>query len=165
MNARSAALSFIILATAGCYHLGPTLKADYRSVAVPMFANKTLKPQLEAQVANAIVKRIQQDGGLRIESPENADVVVHGQIVRYDRSELRSLQQQTGTPREFRIRIDAMVEARDRRTGEFVLRPTRITGTADSFIGSDLQSAEFQALPLVADDLARQITSLLVESW
>jgi hypothetical protein len=166
MNAqRLVALCILNIVLAGCYHLGSTLKADYRSIAVPMFANKTFKPQIEAQVSNAIIKRLQQDGALRIESTENADVIVRGQIVKYDRNELRSLERETGTPREFRIRIDVMVEALDRRSGEHVLRPTRITGTADTFIGTDLQSAELQALPLVAEDLARQVVSLLVESW
>ena len=147
------------------YHVGSVLKANYRSVAVPMFKNKTLKPQLEAQVTNGIIRRLQSDGTLRVDSVDNADIVVAGEIVDYRRTRLRSLQTEASTPREFRIYIDARVEAHDRVTGKVVLPPTIVTGTADTFIGNDLQSAEFQALPLIADDLARQVVSLLVESW
>lgn len=155
------------LVCAGCmgYHLGPVLKADYRSVAVVMFKNKTLKPQLEAQITNGIIKRLQADGTLRVESRENADIVVTGQILRYGRSALRALRIEASAAREFRISIEAQIEARDRVTGKVVLNPTTITGAADTFIGTDLQSAEEQALPLIADDLARQAVSLLVESW
>ena len=151
----------------GCmgYHLGPVLKADYKSVAIPMFKNKTLKPQLEAQVTNGIIKRLQSDGTLRVEPKESADIIVTGQILRYRRSTLRALRTEAATPREFRISIDAQVEARDRVTGKVVLQPTVVTGSADTFIGDDLQSAQEQALPLIADDLARQVVSLLVESW
>jgi hypothetical protein len=147
------------------YHLGPVLKADYKSVAVLMFKNKTLKPQLEAQVTNGIIKRLQSDGTLRVESKENADIILTGQILRYRRSALRALRTEVVTPREFRISIDAQIEARDRVTGKVLLKPAVITGSADTFIGTDLQSAEEQVLPLIADDLARQVVSLLVESW
>ncbi len=151
----------------GCmgYHVGSVLKANYRSVAVPMFKNKTLKPQLEAQVTNGIIRRLQSDGTLRVDSVDNADIVVAGEIVDYRRTRLRSLQTEASAPREFRIYVDARVEAHDRVTGKIILPPTIVTGTADTFIGNDLQSAEFQALPLIADDLARQVVSLLVESW
>jgi len=151
----------------GCmgYHLGPVLKANYKSVAVVMFKNKTLQPQLEAQVSNGIIRRLQSDGTLRVESKENADIILTGQILHYRRQELRALQTAVLTPREYRINIDARVEARDRVTGDLVLSPKVITGSADTFIGTDLQSAEEQALPLIADDLARQVVSLLTESW
>jgi hypothetical protein len=151
----------------GCagYRLGPTLHADYKSIAVPMFANKTLKPQLEAQVTNGIIKRLQSDGSLRVDSPANADVVLTGEIVRYYRRPLRSLRNETGTPREYRISLDARVEVRERATGKTVLPSMVLTGNSDTFIGTDLQTAEDQLLPLLADDLARQVATLLVEKW
>jgi len=152
---------------AGCmgYRVGPVLHADYKSVAVPMFKNRTLRPQLEAQITNAIIKALQADGTLRIESTDDADVVVTGAIVDHERIELRSARTDTDVAREYRIAITAEIEARNRRTGQMVVKSTRIKGQADTFIGSDLQSSELQALPLVADDLARQVVSLLVESW
>jgi hypothetical protein len=157
----------VCLLAIGCagYRLGPTLRADYKSIAVPMFANKTLKPQLEAQISNGIIKRLQSDGSLRIDSREKADVILTGEIIRYNRLALRSLRNETGTPREYRISLDARVEVRERATGKTVVPASVVTGYADTFIGTDLQSAEDQALPLVADDLARQVTTLLVEKW
>ncbi len=162
-----------IVCAAGCiwvsgcagYHVGPVLKADYKSVAVPMFKDKTLHPQLEAQITNAIIKRLQTDGTLLVESNPRADVILTGEITDYRRTSLRSETQDTGTPSEYRITITAKIEARDRRTGKMVFGPTELSGHGDVFIGSDLQSADFQVLPLVADDLARQVVSLLVESW
>ena len=163
----------VILAGLGCalatgcmgYRVGPVLKADYRSVAVPMFRNKTYKPQLEAQITNGIIKRLQADGTLSVDSVAKADVVVTGEITRYNHLELRLAQQDTKVPREYRLVITVHVEARTRRTGKVVLNPPDVSGSADMFIGSDLQSAEYQALPLVADDVARQVVGLLVESW
>jgi hypothetical protein len=68
-------------------------------------------------------------------------------------------------PREYEIVITVRVEARDRRTGEIVLKSTEIEGKSDVFIGEDQQSAEEQALPLVADDIGKRVAGRLVESW
>ncbi len=154
------------LALSGCagYKLG-SVDAGYKTVAVPVFRNQTTKPQLEAPLTNALLRRIQADGSLQVKWADEADVVVNGVILSYDRQVLRSLPAETRTPREYRLRIEVLVEAKHRRTGEVIISPTKFSGQADTFIGSDLQTAENQALPLIADDLARQIVSQLTEKW
>ncbi len=162
-----AQITFVCLVTFGCagYRIGPVTKHDFKSIAVPMFRNTTLQPQIEAQISNAIIRRIQQDGSLRIEPESRADVVLKGSITKYNRESLRSLRTDTGVPREFEITITVRVEVTDRRTGETVLRLTEVEGKSDVFIGENQQSAEEQALPLVADDIAKRVTGLLVENW
>ncbi len=156
-----------LMLQAGClgYRVGNVSKLGYQTVAVPMFRNATTQPQMEAQVTNAILKRFQQDGTLRVHARDSADVVLLGEITRYQRTPLRFQRDDSGVPREYRVMITAKIEARDRRTGEMVLPATTLTGSAETFIGSDLQSADLQALPLAVDDLARQVVSLLVEKW
>jgi hypothetical protein len=155
------------LLVSGCagYHVGPVTQHNFKTIAVPMFQNRTLQPQLEAQITNATVKRLQEDGSLRVESEPDADVVLDGAIIHYERTTLRTLQNDTRTPREFEIAITVRVEAKDRRSGEIVLKSTEVIGKSDVFIGADQQSAEFQALPLIADDIGRRVAGLLVESW
>jgi len=160
----TALISALAVSCAG-YHVGPVSNLSYKSVAIPMFKNKTLVPQLEAQVTNGIIKRLQNDGSLRVESSENADVIVSGEITHYHRELLRSEHEDSNAPREYRITIEARVEAHNRVTGETVVKPTLVTGQAATFIGSDLQTAEYQVLPLVADDLSKRVVTLLVEPW
>ena len=160
-------LTLICLFAFGCagYHVGPVTKRNFKSIAVPMFRNTTLRPQIEAQISNAIIQRLQQDGSLRIESEPRADVVLKGSIIKYYRQALRSLRTDTGAPREYEITITVRVEATDRRTGETVLKSTEVEGSSDVFIGEDQQSAEEQVLPLIADDIGKRVAGLLVESW
>jgi hypothetical protein len=168
VNMRTALQVFLVCLFAfGCagYHVGPVTKRSFTSIAVPMFRNETLRPQLEAQISNAIIKRLQQDGSLRIETEPRADVVLTGTVFRYVRNSLRTLHSDTGVPREYEIVITVRVEARDRRTGETVLKSTEVEGKSDVFIGEDQQSAEEQVLPLVADDIGKRVAGLLVESW
>ncbi len=152
---------------AGCagYKLGPVQKTAYRSIAIPMFKNHTLKPQMEAQVTNAIIKRLHTDGSLAVKSVDDADVILRGEIVRYGRETLRGQRLDTTVPTEMRLTIHARIEVYDRVTGVVVLPATTVTGSADTFLGADQQSAELQALPLIAEDLARKAVSLLVERW
>jgi hypothetical protein len=163
----AAQIAFVSLFIFGCagYHVGPVSKRSFKSIAVPMFRNTTLRPQLEAQISNAIIQRLQQDGSLRIETEPRADVVLKGTIIKYFREALRSLRQDTGVPREYEITITVRVEATDRVTGETVLKPTEVVGKSDVFIGEDQQSSEEQVLPLIADDIAKRVTGLLVENW
>jgi len=151
----------------GCagYKLGPVKQTDFRSIAVPMFKNHTVKPQLEAQITNAIIKRLQTDGSLLVKSTDDADIVLTGEITRYDRQMLRGQRIDTTVPTELRLTIEARIEAHDRVTGKEILKPTLVSGYADTFLGSDQQSAELQALPLIAEDLAKRAVSLLVEGW
>jgi len=160
-------LALIGLLTFGCvgYHIGPVTKRNFNSIAVPMFRNTTLNPQIEAQISNGIIQRLQQDGSLRIEPESKADVVLKGSVIKYFREPLRSLRTDTGVPREYEITITVRVEATDRRTGETVLKSTEVEGKSDVFIGEDQQSAEEQVLPLIADDIAKRVAGLLVESW
>ncbi|MCX7887098.1 MAG: LPS assembly lipoprotein LptE [Verrucomicrobiae bacterium] len=152
---------------AGCvgYQLGPVRRPEYRSVAVPMFKNRTLRPQLEAQLTNAVIKRLQTDGTLAVRSADDADVIVRGEIVDYERATIRGDLLDTTVPRELRLTVRVRVEAYDRVTGAAVLPSTVVSGTADTFVGTDQQSAERQALPLIADDLAKKLVGLLTEAW
>jgi hypothetical protein len=151
----------------GCagYHLGSLLKDNYRTVAVVMLKNKTLQPQIEQQVSNAIIKEFQRDGTLKVVSAADADVVMSGEITEYIRREVRSARQDTGIPREYQITIVAKIQAFDRHTNKLILKPTIVRGMSATFIGEDLQTAEEQVLPLVADDIGRQASRLLTESW
>lgn len=164
LAAQIAIASLFVFGCAG-YHIGPVTKRNFKSIAVPMFRNTTLRPQIEAQISNAIIQRLQQDGSLIVETEPRADVVLKGSIIKYNREAFRSLRSDTGVPREYEITITVRVEAIDRRTGETVLKSTVVEGKTDVFIGEDQQSAEEQALPLVADDIAKRVTGLLVENW
>jgi hypothetical protein len=71
----------------------------------------------------------------------------------------------TLTVTDYRLSIQAQVTARDQTSGK-VLLDKPVTGFTLIRVGSDLTSSERQALPLLAGDLAKNITALLSEgSW
>jgi hypothetical protein len=152
---RLPSLALVLCLAAGCagYRLGPTNgdTAGARSIQVNFFQNKTLEPRLSAPVNQALRKAIQQDGTYRLNTREDGDLVVNGEITRFDRSGVSFQPTDVITVRDYELSLTARVIVTERSTGRVVL---------------DLGSAERQALPLIAEDLARNTTSLLVDgAW
>ena len=164
-------LSCLALAAAvgnGCaYRLGPTNgeHAGHRSVQVNPFENKTIEPRLIEAVSFAMRRQLQQDGTYKLDTHNEGDIVVNGAIVSFERRPISFQSRDALTPRDYRLLITAHVTARDRLSGKLLL-DRKISGHSDIRIGPDLVSAEREALPLVAEDLARNATALLVDgSW
>jgi hypothetical protein len=158
-----------VLGNGGCagYRLGSTdgVPSGDRTIVVTPFKNRTLEPRLNDDCTFALRKEIQRDGTLHLTTDSNPNLEVTGEIIRYERFEISFLSTDTTTARDYRINLTAHIVARDRNSGKVVL-DRDITGHSLMRVGSDLPSAERQTMPLVATDLARQITALLVDgTW
>jgi hypothetical protein len=158
----------LVLVAGGCagYRVGPTnnLAAGEKSVQITPFANQTLEPRLGDAVTGALRKELQRDGTYRL-AREAGDIVVKGTVTRYQRQAQTLVPEDVVTVQDYRIALTAQVTAHDRTTGKVVLDQL-VTGHTLVRAGSDLTSAERQALPLLAADFARQVTALLADgSW
>jgi hypothetical protein len=154
---------------AGCagYHLGPVngAVAGEKSVEVVPFNNQTLQPRLGDAVTRALRERLQTDGTYHLATREPGDVVVSGVITRYNREGLSYLNNDVTTTENYQVGITAHVVARERATGK-VLIDKNVNGYTLVHVGTDLADSERQSLPLLAEDLARNITGLLTEgAW
>lgn len=154
---------------AGCagYHLGPVdgVVAGGKSIAVLPFNNATLQPRLGDAVTQALRERLQNDGTYRLASRGEADVNVTGVITHYQRMGVAYLNTDATTAQSFRVNITAHVVARERATGK-TLFDKNVNGYTLVTVGADLASAERQATPLLAQDLAQNISELITEgSW
>jgi hypothetical protein len=161
--------SFLVLGLSGCagYRLGPSNgeRAGEKTVEVVPFANQTTEPRLGDNATAALRKEIQRDATFRLASNEPGDIVVNGVITQFFRSGVSFQPTDVITARDYRLIMTAHITARDRATGKVLLDKT-MTGDTTVRVGNDLPSAERQARPLLATDLAQRITSLLADgSW
>ena len=152
---------------AGCagYRLGPVnsgVQAGAQSIEVLPFANQTLQPRLGSAVAQALREQLQTDGTYRLATHRAGDVVMTGTITSYGRAAVSFLSIDVATPEDYRIDVSAHVVVREHDTGKPLL-DKNVRGETLVHVSSDLESAERQALPLLAQDLARNITELLTE--
>ena len=157
---------WLALALSGCagYRVGPSNgeRAGEKSVQVVPFTNQTAEPRLGDNATAALRKEIQRDATFRLASNEPGDIVVHGDITHFFRIGVSFQATDVITAQDYRLIMTAHVTARDRATGKVLLDKT-MTGDTTVRVGNDLPSAERQARPLIATDLAQQITSLLAD--
>jgi Lipopolysaccharide-assembly len=166
---RSLSLCLAGFLLAGCagYKLGPTngLRAGARTIQVNPFSNQTFEPRLGDTLTAALRRELQRDGTYRLSTHGGADVIVSGVVTHYVRRELSLVPRDVLTVRDFQIIGQAQVIARDAASGRILLDRS-VSGHALVRVGSDLTSAERQAMPELAEDLARRATGLLVDgSW
>ncbi|MGA2660989.1 MAG: LPS assembly lipoprotein LptE [Verrucomicrobiota bacterium] len=169
MTLRSLLALLAALGLSGCagYRLGPSngMAAGEKSIQIRPFSNSTLEPRLTDAVTGQLRREIQRDGTFRLASRDEGDIVVSGTITRYNRREMSLSEADTLTPLDFRLMLAAHVTARERATGK-VLLDRIVTASALVRIGTDLTDTERQALPVLAGDLARNVTALLADgSW
>jgi hypothetical protein len=150
----------------GCagYKLGPTggVRAGERSLQVNPIVNSTTEPRLGAALNQALRKAIQRDGTFRLNTRGDGDVLLNAQILRYIRFGIAYKSEDTLTAEDYELVMEARVIATERRSGRTLL-DKEVRGRTTVRIGSDLASVERQALPLLVDNLARNITVLLAD--
>ena len=162
-------VGLVALGGSGCagYKLGPVngLAAREKSVQINPFDNQTLEPRLTDAVTSQLRKELQRDGTYQLATRNDGDIVVAGSIKSYQRFEVSFSSGDILTGRDFRLELGVQVTAHERSTGKVIL-DQMVKGTTLIRVTNDLTSSERQALPLLAADLAKNVTALLAEgSW
>lgn len=160
------AAAFLFAGCAG-YHLGPVngAVAGEKSIEVLPFNNQTLQPRLGDAVTQALRERLQTDGTYRLATRDGGDIIVTGVIKSYTRDSVSFLPGDVQTAENYHVTIIAHVIAREQATGK-VLLDKNVSGATLVQVGTDLASAERQSAPLLAEDLARNITESITEgAW
>jgi len=167
LNFFAIAAATALLAGCAAYHLGPVndVIAGEKSIEVFPFNNQTLEPRLGDAVTQALRERMQADATYHLATGAPGDIVVTGVITHYNRSGVNFSGNDVTTAESYRMSVVAHVIARERSTGK-VLLDKNVSGYTLVQVGTDLASAERQSLPLLGEDLARNIAELLTEgAW
>ncbi|MFQ5896623.1 MAG: LPS assembly lipoprotein LptE [Candidatus Methylomirabilia bacterium] len=145
------ALAWLVLVTVllgGCgYGLRGTLPSHLRTVAVPVFVNRTSEPGVENFITRAVIEAFSSSGRLRVVPPERADSLLEGEIVGY-RVEALAFDPQANV-REYRLWLTLNLEFRDLRKNTVLWRHEGIQERAD-----------FRVPGQVAVTIAREETAL-----
>jgi hypothetical protein len=167
--ARNILAGTLLVMLCGCagYRLGPSngIRAGEKSIRIVPVTNRTLEPRLGDAVTSALRKEIQRDGTFRLVTSGAADIVVTCELFRYDRNEVSFVPGDIVAARDYRVSLGANVRAQEISSEKTIL--TRdFTGNTLMRLGNDLPSVERQTLPMLAADLARQITAALADgAW
>ena len=169
MTARRGLLlaSALLLLLGGCgYSLRGTLPGHIRTVAIPVFANKTQEPAVENLLTRAVVDAFVTSGRLKVVRPEDADSILEGEIVGYQLNSLSFNSQQN--VREYRLTVTLNLQFKDVKQNVVLWRQEGLQEKADFQVQGQVSltiSSEESALRTAAVDIGRAIVNLTVERF
>lgn len=151
-----------LLTVTSCgYRVGSLLPPDIKTIAVPIFENLTIEPELEIRVTNGIIREFVADGTLEVVEEGPADTLLIGEIIGYTRQPLRYTKQEV--TREYRLLLSVKLRFEDLRNNKVMWEYPIIEGETTFFVEGSLPESEQIALPDAIEDLAHHVVEKVVE--
>lgn len=177
---KAACAVFLVgLVIAGCGYTtrGYVSKTGYKTIYIAPFVNKvdttteysqgrrfrTYYPLLENKITNAVVDKFMLDSNLRITKKEDADLILQGELVNYNRESIRT--STDDNPEEYRITLFVNLVMTDAKKKEILWEKNDFAGDASYFTTGGFVTSESSAVEEAAKDLARRIVEVTVEVW
>lgn len=161
---RRRALLLLLLAVTGCgYSLRGDLPSHIKTIAIPVFLNKTQEPAVENFITQAVVDAFVTNGQLKVVVPADADSILEGEIVGY-RLESLSFDPRANV-REYRLQVTLNLQFRDTRKNVMLWRQEGLQEKADFRVPGQVAatiSREEAAVRRAAVDIGRAIVNLAV---
>lgn len=162
-----------LLALAGCaspngsvagYTSSELYDQSIRTVALPIFQNRSFYRGMEFALTEALQKEIEHRTPYKVTRPGGADTILSGSIVSVDQR-LLSRGLGAGLAQEVQVVVALSFEWKDLRSGEIIRRRSRLEGSGEFIpsrgVGEPVEVARHEAV----DELSREIVSLMRGDW
>jgi len=161
-------------ALSGCgYTSKSSLPKSLRTIYIEPFKNKieftsatgrnVYLPLLELDARNAVIERFLFDGNLKIAKPEDADLILKGDLIGYDRGGLRYTDDDD--VEEYRVHVTVAFELKNTQKDDVSWAEPNFAGEATYFVTGPEASSEEEAIDAAILDLARRIVERTIEDW
>jgi hypothetical protein len=164
----AAVAAITILFVAGCasYQLGSPSEPKFTTVFVAPVANDTFLPQSRAAVTTSIREAFSRDGRVALAaSPGGSDRILEVRLVDFSREMTSAQRDDTALARKYALTLTAEVRLVDPAQPDAATPAWQVAVSVDSFTDSGQQQSEFQAVPLLAASLAREIVHRVLDTW
>ena len=166
----------VFLFISGCgYTTSSLLPASYKTIYVAPFKNNISYttertrniyfPLIEVDAHRAIVDRFLFDGNLRIAKEHNADLILKGELTKYERIGLRFNADDERDVEEYRAQVTVSLVLIDAKTQEVVWEEPSFVGEATYFTTGSQARSEKTAVDEALLDLARRVVERTIEDW
>lgn len=163
----SAAAALLAPLVAGCgYSLRGNLPSHLRTVAVPVFANRTHEPAVENILTRAVIEAFSTNGRLSVVRPEEADAVLEGEIIGYDLESVAF--DANANVRQFRLIVTMNLRFRDLRENKVIYDRASVQERTDFRVPGPVSASiarEEVALRTAAVEIGRSIVSFTIERF
>jgi len=121
------------------------------------------QPGLEMDITNAVIRRLQQEGIVKVVAQKNADAILKTDLLNFVQEGLRFTNLQS--VQEYRLFIEVRLRLVDAKTGDLIWEEPTFTGD-DEYYVSDVNSIGEQKAAMDAiDRLAFNIVDRIVQDW
>ena len=155
------------LCVGGCgYSLQGNLPDHIKSVAVPVFRNRTTEPGVESTISSAVVNAFTTNGKLRVVSLDAADSMLEGEIIGF---EVQSLAFDSRLNlRSYRLAVTMNVRFRDLKKSAMLWEQQGLREVVDFQVAgqvSDTVSREEGAVKQAAVEIGRKVVNHAVDRF
>ncbi len=157
------AICYLLSAIAGCGYIIHSTLSPGLKIAVPILKNATYHSGVETKVSKEIIKKFISEG-TQIDTFDNADFLLSGTLMGYNKKALRWVDGIEDEVEEYRLILSADITYKDLRNNEIILSE-RISGDTDYFIVGSRRKDEDTAVEEAAKDLAKNIVDRICEEW
>jgi hypothetical protein len=164
---RALGLALASLLLAGCgYSTSGNLPDHIKTVAVPIFKNRTLEPGVDTAITSGVVNAFSSGGRVRVVPLDEADAILEGEVVGYSLDGLAF--DRNANVRAYRLRLVLNVEFRDVRRSALLWRQEGLQETSDFQVAgsvSDTVARGQGAVLQAASEIGRKVVNLAVDRF
>ena len=163
------ALGLILAAVvlAGCgYSTKGSLPDHIKTVAVPIFKNRTLEPGVESAITSGVVNAFSSGGRVKVVPIDQADAILQGEVVAYSLDGLAF--DQNANVQAYRLRLVLNVEFRDVKRSAMLWRQEGLSETSDFQVQgqvSDTIARGRGAVSQAAAEIGRKVVNLALDRF
>ena len=156
----------LLLTSCTNYQLGTGAKTKFTTLFIAPVASTTLIPQAQVLVTTQLREAFIKDGRVTlVDSPAAADAELRITLSGYDRTVAVSRADDAGLARRFDLTLTAKATLTDNRTKQAFFTNRLLTAKRGVFTDSGLVPAEYQTLPLLAEQLAGEAVHAVLDVW
>lgn len=151
-----------LMATGCGYSTQRPFPTDIQTVHVEMFQSREFRRELEFQLTEALIKRIEMDTPYRIAPRRTADVVLTGEVLRVENRTFGD-DFDFDLPREIGSSVMVRFRLRDMRTGEVLVERPRFVYQTSYIppVGETFEAGMVRAM----EGLAEQMVEAMETDW
>ena len=170
---------FTVAFTSGCksYQFGNPVELPFESIYIKPVTNDSFAPQARALLSAQIREAFIRDGRTQVLSKaETADAVLFVNLIEYKRRAAARQSVDTAVAAGFALTLVTEVSLFDQNKGDYFFQDRVIQKSSNAFVNDpyaaptatqtqDFLQSEYQAMPRLTRDLARQIADEVLSPW
>ncbi len=130
---------------------------------IPIERVNVYQPGLEMMITNAVTRRLERDGNLKVVPEEQADAVLESSLTNFEQEGLRFTSLES--VEEYRFFVVLSMKLVNRKTGDIFWQEPNFSGDAEYFVNTVRSISREEAAQRAVERLARNVVDRIVEDW